>query len=463
MNPLTNLPNSSITSPKILPPLFTAAILRFGLFAIGYARTGTRVLTQGDTQSYLEPGRNLLFHGLYTSGGLPEIDRTPGYPLFVMLSGMALNNVLLAASIQIFISLASLLLIHRIASRNFPGTQAGVIAAWLYAIEPLSALYALRLMPETLFILFLLIVIDRLLAFQTTAKLSNLYLAGITLAIATYIRPISYYLVFPLAIALTITSARPAFRAKGLMWKAPILLLATVLPLLAIWQIRNSIETGYSGFSSIVEKNLYFYQSAELTAELQHISLGEEQKRLGYLDEKSYLALHPEQANWTQAQRFQYMRTQSMQILSAHRLLYLKTHFIGVGVVAFSPAATELLQLLNIYPVDDSMPHRIVNEGIAKSILRVVLHHPAIMALMGILVGMLIALYALAFCGVFLARGSALAISTIAGIALYFLLISGGAQAVGRYRLPILPELCILAAGGIASIQKRRGLNGPAL
>jgi 4-amino-4-deoxy-L-arabinose transferase-like glycosyltransferase len=35
-------------------------------------------------------------------------------------------------------------------------------------------------------------------------------------------------------------------------------------------------------------------------------------------------------------------------------------------------------------------------------------------------------------------------------IAVYFLLLSGGAQAVGRYRMPIMPLLCILAAGTAA-------------
>jgi hypothetical protein len=43
-------------------------------------------------------------------------------------------------------------------------------------------------------------------------------------------------------------------------------------------------------------------------------------------------------------------------------------------------------------------------------------------------------------------------------------LISGGAQAVGRYRLPIIPELCILAGGGLAAVEKKRARSkSPAL
>jgi hypothetical protein len=57
------------------------------------------------------------------------------------------------------------------------------------------------------------------------------------------------------------------------------------------------------------------------------------------------------------------------------------------------------------------------------------------------------------------------AMLTLIGIALYFLLISGGAQAVGRYRLPLMPELCILAAGGLTLSRKRklRSHNSPAV
>jgi hypothetical protein len=35
----------------------------------------------------------------------------------------------------------------------------------------------------------------------------------------------------------------------------------------------------------------------------------------------------------------------------------------------------------------------------------------------------------------------------VVGGGFYFLGISGGAQAVARYRLPVMPELCLLAAG----------------
>lgn len=437
---------------RVQAPLLVAALLRIALMAVAFALTGAPVMTQGDTASYLNPGRNLVLHGTFATAGAPEIDRTPGYPLFAEITGMAWDNVLLTATAQIVLSLISLLLVRKIADRVFPNRNAGIVAAWLYVIEPLSIVYTARLMPETLFVLLLLLAIDKILDFQSNGKLTILALAGISLAAATYVRPVSYYLVFPLAAGLAVTAAKH----RRLWWKAPLLLLIVVLPSLAAWQLRNFTETGYSGFSSIVEKNLYFFQSAEVTAELQHISLESEQNQLGYPEDKYYLAVHPEQRSWSQSQRLHFMRTQATKTLAADPGLYLRTHIGGMGLVAFTPCATELLQLIGKYPPGDVMPHRILNEGILNSVGRVILSHPAVAITMALLEGFLLFLYVFAIRGCLSPDSFRPALLTIAGIALYFLLISGGAQAVGRYRLPVMPELCILAAGGLTLSRKRK-------
>jgi 4-amino-4-deoxy-L-arabinose transferase-like glycosyltransferase len=451
----------AVSTPRILAPLIVAALLRIALMLAAFPLTGTAVMTQGDTSSYLQPGRNLILHGVFASSGAAEIDRTPGYPIFAELTGMLFDNVLLTVAAQIVLSLLSLLLVRRIADRIFPNRDAGIIAAWLYAIEPLSIVSTVRLMPETLFVLLLLLIIERILTYQKTGKLAALAIAGVSLAAATYVRPASYYLAFPLALGLAAT----AEKQNGLRWKAPAVLLITVLPFLAAWQLRNSLETGYTGFSSIVEKNLYFFQSAEINAQLDHVSLAAEQDKLGYADQSAWDSQHPEQRTWTQRQRLQFMRAESLRILSRHRAIYLKSHLKGVAVVAFTPGAAELLQLLAAYPASDSMPRRIVNEGLVASTLRTIRSHPSVTILMAALEAFLLLLYAFAIRGCLVANPARIPLFTVLGVALYFLLISGGAQAVGRYRVPIAPELCILAAGGLAPFQskEKRGHHSPAL
>jgi hypothetical protein len=138
----------------------------------------------------------------------------------------------------------------------------------------------------------------------------------------------------------------------GTAWKAPAVLLLSVLPWLAAWQLRNQIETGFGGFSSIVARNLYFYQAAEVEARVQHRPFIEVQSGLGYPDEQSYLARHPEQAGWDQARRVAFMRSEAARVLRAHPGTALKVQLEGSAVVAFTPCAAELLRLLGVYPAD---------------------------------------------------------------------------------------------------------------
>jgi hypothetical protein len=49
-------------------------------------------------------------------------------------------------------------------------------------------------MPETLTVLLLLLTIGRMLAFESNGKLTGLAFAGVSLAAATYLRHVSYYL-----------------------------------------------------------------------------------------------------------------------------------------------------------------------------------------------------------------------------------------------------------------------------
>ena len=439
-----------VMRPGLVGPVLAAAVLRVGLMLAAFRLTGTEIMTQGDTASYLTPARSLL-HGAYTTAGLPEIDRTPGYPVFLMLSGMSRDNVLLTVLAQIAVSILSLLLVSRIARRVYGSREATVLAAWFYALEPISILSTVRLMPETLFVFLLLCVIDRLLAYLNDGRLALLGAAGVSLAAATFVRPVSYYLVFPMALALVFVG--PAYR--GRWWKAPAVLLMSTLPWLAAWQVRNSIETGYRGYSSIVEKNLYFYQSAEVTAEIEHRTLAEKQKELGYPDEANYLARHPEQAEWPMARRLAFMRSASMHVIREHRLLYLKTHFRGVVLVALTPCASEWLQLLHAYPDEKTMPGRVLNEGIGRSFTRVFIAYPMVAGAMIALEAPLLLLYAATLAGLVRSHADRAALCLLTGVGLYFLLISGGAQAVGRYRVPVMPELCVLAAGGVAAWEMR--------
>ena len=428
-------------TPRLLGPVVAAAGVRLLLLGAALARTGSGVIASGDTASYLEPGRNLLLHGRFITGALPEIDRTPGYPLFLAL--FSLTGPATAALAQVILSAFTVLLVWRLARAVFAEERVALLAAWLFAFEPVAAIYSVRLLPETLFLALLLLSLERLAVFLRERNLWVLAQAGRWLAAATFVRPVSYYLPAALALGLFVVLAR----VPGLRWKAPAVLLLSVLPWLAAWQARNHVETGFGGFSSIVARNLYFYQAAEVEARVQHRPFIEVQSGLGYADEQSYQARHPEQAGWDQARRVAFMRSEAERVLRAHPGTALKVQLEGAAVVAFTPCAAELLRLLGVYPQDG--PKRVVNEGPLRSALRLAQAHPWAAALMAALEVVLLGLYLLAARGALSGCARREVLWLLLGVSLYFLAVSGGAQAVGRYRLPVMPVVCLLAAAGL--------------
>jgi hypothetical protein len=411
------------------------------LVAATLVRTGTSVITSGDTASYLEPGRNLLLHGHFFTGVLPEIDRTPGYPLFLAI--FSLPGIVTAALVQVILSALTVLLVLRLARAVFEDDRIALAAAWLFAFEPVSIIYSVRLLPETLFLALLLLSLERLVAFLRGRRLRILVAGGLWLASATFVRPVSYYLPIALALGLFVALAR----APGLRWKAPAVLLLSVFPFLAAWQMRNFIETGFGGLSSIVARNLYFYQAAEVAARVEHRSFIDEQSAFGYPDERAYFVRHREQTGWSQARRVAFMGSEAHRVLLAHPGTSLKVFLEGSAVVAFTPCAADLLRLLGAYPEDG--PKRVVNEGPLRSAMLLAQAHPWQAALMALLEVVLLGLYLLAARGVLSGCARREVLWVLLGVSLYFLAVSGGAQAVGRYRLPIMPAVCILAAAGL--------------
>ena len=439
-------PMKRASFPALAVPVIAAAAVRLGFLALVLLRSGTGALYRADTLSYLLPGRNVLFHGSYSAAGLPELVRTPGYSLF--LAAVILAGPIAVALAQIVLSLLSVLVVGRIAFAVFGNRRAALAGAWLFAFEPLSVIYSIQLLSETLFLALFLLFADRMTAFLLDQRLRTLATAGLLLAAATFVRPVTYYLPLALAVGLFIVLRH----APGLRWRAPAVLLLCVLPWLAAWQIRNKMETGYGGFSSIQPQDLYFFHTAEVTGRLQGRPMEDVLNELGYNDERLFLARHPAAAHWNQAQRLEFMRSEASRILWAHPGLFLRAYCAGMLRVAFNPGSSVLFSLLNL-PVDEATYHRERFQGPLAAALWTIRRHPGQTAVMAAMLLLLLTLYALALRG--LARSahwkptSNASLFLLLGLALYFFAVSGGAIGAARFRLPIMPILCIFAAAGI--------------
>jgi hypothetical protein len=457
-------------------PLVVAAVLRMVLWAAVLLRTGPAALAGGDTASYLEPGRNLLLHGVFRTAGLPEIGRPPGYPLFLALTSVA--GLELAALLQVALSVLNVWLVARLA-RSAGLSERGVrCAAWLMALEPVACIYSVRLLSETLFCAVLLASMERMACFLRSRSLQTLAGSGVSLAAAVLVRPAAYYLPGVWAVGLFFWGWRsrslhrlqklplslqqglgatmldlPIESRRRLTWKAPAVLLLATLPLLAAWQLRNWFETGFGGFSSIAIRNAYFYSAAEAQAQADGVSFAQQQRVFGYPDEAAYLRSHPEQAGWSEAARLRFLQSEGRRILAAHWESAVRTQLEGSAVVAFSPCAAELLEMLgyNTTPAPARVPARVVDQGPLRAAVSILHSDPLRATVMALFEAGLLGYYLLAARGAMRVRLSGAVKALLIGTALYFLVISGGVQAVARFRMPVMPLVCVLAGAGLAS------------
>src|SRR6202521_2546749 len=129
-----------------------ALFLRTLLPLLGYCYThDVTIFYTPDTDSYIVPARELIAHHRFFSDGAPEVIRTPGYPLLLTV-GLLLDRLELATiTLQVLISCFTVFMVYQTTCLLFEREDIAIIAAVLYAIDPLSILFTSLLAPETLF------------------------------------------------------------------------------------------------------------------------------------------------------------------------------------------------------------------------------------------------------------------------------------------------------------------------
>jgi hypothetical protein len=439
-------------TPRLAWPVIAAAVIRFTLLVVTLARNGSSAFSQADTTSYLIPGCNLLQHGRFIADGAPDLLRMPGYPLFLAITSLA--GMPAAAVANVILSVFSVVLVWRLGRTVFGDDRIALGAAWIFAFEPVSVYFSAFLLSEPLFLALFLLSLERLAMFLCRRNLPVLAVAGLWLVAATFVRPVTYYLTAALAVGLFIVLAR----VPGLRWKAPAVLLISVLPWLTAWQIRNWVETGYSGFSSSKDVILYYVAAPNVKAHLEHRTLLDVRKDLGFIDFDNnsgqdylfqpYLALHPEQAGWSQGKRLAYMHSEAARVIRAHYGVYLRLCFTALLSQVFYPGGyiDSRLHLIDPAPSAGS-----ANKDAVRSRIMIVKEHPWAVAWKAVFAGMLLGMYLFAVRGVFRSSMHNACLWLLLGTSVYLMAFSAAIGESGggwRYRHPVMPAVCIFAAAG---------------
>jgi len=435
--------------------LGVALFLRALLPTLGYCYTrDASIFYTPDTASYIEPARELVSHHRFFSSGAPEIVRTPGYPL-LLTPGLLIGRLeLTTITLQVLLSCFTVFMVYRTAYLLFEREKIALIAAALYAIEPLSILFASLLAAETLFTAVAMVGVYFFVKYLRRQSLGDLLVSAAALAASVYVRPIGYFL--PLIIAPGLAAwALVTHRQDKLRVLAHACAFVIVsVGLTGLWQIRNKVEIGYSGFSAIASDNMYFILAASVLAAHQHVPYYVMRDRLGYQDQRTYLQEHPEQKTWSAARRVDYMNQAAEHILLDSPLTYVRIYFDGLLRATFDPVSTEFLRFFDLYPKQAELLTVEVDKGIITTV-KALLVSPLLFWSIAVLLPlqlMYLSCGCITLCSAEILDAAILAVVFIVG---YYMAIAGGPGDWGRFRHPAMPIICMLAGNGLGVVWSR--------
>jgi hypothetical protein len=446
----TAVPSSIKTTDKlnIWSILWLALFLRTLLPILGYFYTrDVTIFYTPDTASYVGPARELIAHHRFFCDGAPEIVRTPGYPL-LLTAGLQLGRLEAATiAFQILLSCFTVYMVYRTAYLVFGREPIALIAAALYAIEPLSILFSSLIASETLFGAIVMIGVYYLVRYLRRQSLADLLVSASALAASVYVRPIGFFLPIIVGGGLAAWALIMANQNKLRRIAHASAFVVVSVGLTGLWQVRNKIESDYSGFSAISDVNMYFYLAASVLAAQQHVSFSEMQDRLGYEDQRIYFENHPEQKPWSVARRFDYMSRDAEHILLGSPFTYARIYGQGLLRGAFDPGSTEFLRFFDLYPKQGGLVEVVIGKSTIKTI-EVLLSIPLVVLSVIVLLPPLL-IYLSCACVALFRRPMDPAVLVALLIIGYYLGIAGGPTDWGRFRHPAMPIICVLSGYGL--------------
>ncbi|MBF0196328.1 MAG: glycosyltransferase family 39 protein [Planctomycetes bacterium] len=420
-----------------------------------------------DSQSYLDVAETLKSDGQFSLSPdhlhIPNVTRTPGYPVFILLATL-LGSFSSSAVIlcQFILQSLMLILIWKISVMLFSQKQA-FWACFFYVLDLSSHTSSFLLLTEVLFTAFFLLSLLFALKYLKTQSESRWgALAFLTLAMATLVRPISYYLLFVM-LAILIWYELNLQHSVMAAFRRVVLVCLPCILLLGFWQIRNYSVSGSCELSRIVGVNLLYYRAAGVIAQKESIPFEKAQEKLDMGAGKVEARLKP---NLNLEKGY---KKKAMSILIAEPLFVMKDMLKGAVRLHIGLGEGELLRLLG-QSNTDSFLSRISKHGFKKSLSEWWQTRPLFLLMTLAFLLLLYSTYALALLGTFaLLRSPDLKTCLIALLLplCYFVLLSSGPESYARFRVPYMPIVMILAGIGMvwlkgqSHLMKKTSGNNP--
>ncbi len=378
--------------------------------------------------------------------------RTPGYPAFMALVYSLFGNHPYAVLfIQIFLNLASVVLMYKIGNELF-SEKVGFIAALLFSLDLHHIIFINYLLTETLYTTVFLAGLFYLIRGLKTNQARYFIVSGGIYGISTLIRPISQYYIAGILLFLLIWNYKKW--KNGL--RVAVLLLAAYCMVIAPWCYRNYHAFGHFAVSNIKGYNLLFWNASYYEAKRQHKTI--EQINDGFLVELKKMGWTPESNPFDKEKLDGEL---AGKIIKAHFADYLKTHLTGTVKIHLSLGTQSLTEVLHI-PAKKWTEEEKYTNGVLVLAQKFFATKTAYEIILGLFVALfLVFVYFFSMLGVWsmIKQKQVLLMLFLLGSAGYFALISG-IISYARYRLPSMPFYILLASVGVVWWMGRRKSAG---
>jgi 4-amino-4-deoxy-L-arabinose transferase-like glycosyltransferase len=399
-----------------------------------------RATPPGDAPGYFLLAANLFHHGVFSQSAaapfLPDAFRTPGYPgfLWLILVPTGFSKVAVAAVQSILHALTGLLL-ARLGGKAFGSRRIGFGAAVLWSLAPLPAVFAGMLLSEILFT-FVFVLFLWILLHPTPVRAG---IGGAVLGLGILIRPIAV-VVAPAALPALWAGSniRQALAKSALLGVA---LLAIVGP----WVYRNAAVFGKPSLAAVQGYNLLEYNAAGYVSVRDGISLADARR---IVDAEYQLYLQNENIRpATMAEESDAMTAAALRILAADPVR--SVLFNGwTSLNIFRPGVSYFIMFLD--------PGGLTPMDLAEGELSPAASHldrPAILLATILLTAFYGGLYLLAGAGLLrLIRNRNWRLLAWFGLPCLLLFYAPGIANNARFRIPLEPVLCLLAAVGLGAL-----------
>jgi 4-amino-4-deoxy-L-arabinose transferase-like glycosyltransferase len=421
--------------------LTVAAVARLALAAAGYAARGADAFMAGDSAQYQALANALGRDHQFALDGVPEVFRTPGYPLLIAASHVLNPSPAFAIAVQIGLAVVTVALVMCLARELAGDAVVAVRAGWWAALDPVLVFWTVKLMAETVWTMLVTALALVLVRYCSERRVALLVAAAALLAAQSYVKAAGYFLV-PIVLLLVAFVPRGAPRLRA---SHALLAAAIAAVLVAPWHARNFLQTGFAGFSTLPDRAVYLSAGAALAASQagEPLAAFREQRRADVLSTFR-----------SDAAAASAMRTRGLDELRQSPLGYARVHAAGMARTLLDPGAVEYLRYFGRYPDSGGLLMRMSDRGMLSVVVDSWRERRSLIVLNGIMGLWLAALLAASAVG--LRRVPRRAAIILVGVALYFVLISGGIHGSSRFRHPVAPMLAALAAGATSCANRGR-------